>query len=62
MDVLTLAEVAAQARADGDIDPEETEAVFDSIGELRQEAEAVTTGGFIATGVPIPYFHVHKYS
>jgi len=41
VDVLTLAEVAAQARMDGEIDPEETEAVFDSIDELRQEAEAV---------------------
>ena len=41
VDVLTLAEVAAQARADGEITPEETEAVFDSIDELRQEAEAV---------------------
>ncbi|MEA2068008.1 MAG: hypothetical protein U9P12_02295 [Verrucomicrobiota bacterium] len=41
VDVLTLAGVAAQARMDGDIDPEETEAVFDSIDELRQEAEAV---------------------
>ncbi|MCK4563762.1 MAG: hypothetical protein KAU94_03695 [Verrucomicrobia bacterium] len=41
VNILTLAEVAAQARMDGDIDPEETEAVFDSIDELRQEAEAV---------------------
>lgn len=41
VDVLTLAEVAAQARMDGEITPEETEAVFDSIDELRQEAEAV---------------------
>jgi len=41
VDVLTLAEVAAQARMDGNIDPEETEAAFDSIDELRQEAEAV---------------------
>jgi len=43
VDVLTLAEVAAQARMDGEIDAEETEAVFDSIDELRQEAEAVLT-------------------
>lgn len=41
VDILTLAEVAAQARMDGEIDPEETEAVFESIDELRQEAEAV---------------------
>ncbi|WP_372807313.1 hypothetical protein [Pontiella sp.] len=41
VDVLTLAEVAAQARMDGEIDPEETEAVFDSIDELRQGAEGV---------------------
>ena len=41
VDVLTLAEVAAQARMDGEIDPEETEAVFDSLDELRQETETV---------------------
>ncbi|MCF7816916.1 MAG: hypothetical protein K9M54_03440 [Kiritimatiellales bacterium] len=41
VDVLALAEVAAQARMDGEITPEETDAVFDSIDELRQNAEAV---------------------
>ena len=38
---MDLAEVAAQARMDGDITPEEADAVFDSIDELRQEAEVV---------------------
>ena len=35
VDVMALAEVAAQARMDGDITEEETEAVFDAINELR---------------------------
>lgn len=43
VDVLTLAEVAARAKMDGDITPEETGAVFDSIDELRVQAETVLT-------------------
>ena len=40
-DLLALAEVANMARSDGEIDPEECDIVFDSIDELRQEAEAL---------------------
>ncbi len=41
VDVLTLAEVSAQVQMDGNITDEETKAVFESIDELRLEAEAV---------------------
>jgi hypothetical protein len=41
VDVIALSELAAQARMDGIITEEETEAVFEAINELRVEAEEV---------------------
>lgn len=43
VDVIALSELAAQAKTDGDITEEETDAVFEAINELRVEAEEVVT-------------------